>query len=57
MFFHVLKMAACLVEALQLGCIERIERALVLVVHGVTCRLIRLGRSCPNLNAQLHVRA
>lgn len=56
MFFHVLK-NGCLVEALQLGCIERIERALVLVVHGVTCRLIRLGRSCPNLDAQLHVRA
>ena len=54
MFFHVLK-NGCLVEALQLGCIERIERALVLymVVAWRIARLMRLGRSCPDLDAQL----
>jgi len=54
MFFHVLK-NGCLVEALQLGSIERIERALVLymIVAWRIARLMRLGRSCPDLNAQL----
>lgn len=53
-FFHVLK-NGCLVEALQLGSIERIERALVLymIVAWRIARLMRLGRSCPELDAQL----
>ncbi|CDS55102.1 Mobile element protein [Polaromonas sp. CG9_12] len=40
---------------LQLGSIEKIERALVLymVVAWRIARLMRLGRSCPDLNAQL----
>ena len=54
MFFHVLK-NGCRIEALQLGSIERIERALVLymVVAWRIARLMRLGRTCPELNAQL----
>lgn len=54
MFFHVLKNGCC-VEALQLGCVEKIERALVLymVVAWRIARLMRLGRSCPDLDAQL----
>ncbi len=54
MFFHVLK-NGCRIEALQLGSIEKIERALVLymVVAWRIARLMRLGRTCPNLNAQL----
>lgn len=54
MFFHVPK-NGCRVEALQLGCIERIERALVLymAVAWPIARLMRLGRSCPDLDAQL----
>lgn len=54
MFFHVLK-NGCRIEALQLGSIEKIERALVLymVVAWRIARLMRLGRSCPQLNAQL----
>lgn len=54
MFFHVLK-NGCRIEALQLGSIERIERALVLymVVAWRIARLMRLGRSCPDLDAQL----
>jgi len=54
MFFHVLK-NGCRVEALQLGSIERIERALVLymIVAWRIARLMRLGRSCPDLDAQL----
>ena len=54
MFFHVLK-NGCRIEALQLRCIEKIERALVLytVVAWRIARLMRLGRSCPDLDAQL----
>ena len=54
MFFHVLK-NGCRIEALQLGSIEKIERALVLymVVARRIARLMRLGRTCPDLNAQL----
>jgi hypothetical protein len=54
MFFHVLK-NGCRIEALQLGSIEKIERALVLymVVAWRIARLMRLGRSCPDLDAQL----
>ena len=41
--------------ALQLGCVERLERALVLymVVAWRIGRLMRLGRGCPDLDAQL----
>jgi len=54
MFFHVLK-NGCRIEALQLGCAGKIERALVLymVVAWRIARLMRLGRSCPELDAQL----
>ena len=54
MFFHVLK-NGCRIEALQLGSIEKIERALVLymVVAWRIARLMRLARTCPDLNAQL----
>jgi hypothetical protein len=54
MFFHVLK-NGCRIEALQLGHVDRIERALVLymVVAWRIARLMRLGRSCPDLDAQL----
>lgn len=54
MFFHVLK-NGCRIEALQLGCVDKIERALVLymVVAWRIARLMRLGRSCPDLDAQL----
>lgn len=52
--FDVLK-NACRVEALQLGAIERIERALALyvVVAWRIAHLMRLGRSCPDLDAAL----
>ena len=52
--FDVLK-NACRVEALQLGAIERIERALALylVVAWRIAYLMRLGRTCPDLDAQL----
>ena len=54
MFFHVLK-NGCRIEALQLGCVDKLERALVLymVVAWRIARLMRLGRSCPQLDAQL----
>ena len=54
MFFHVLKNGCC-IEALQLGSIETIERALVLhmIVAWRIARLMRLGRNCPDLDAQL----
>lgn len=52
--FNVLK-NACRVEALQLGTIERIERALALylVVSWRIAHLMRLGRTCPDLDATL----
>ncbi|MCW5222069.1 IS4 family transposase [Verminephrobacter aporrectodeae subsp. tuberculatae] len=54
MFFHVLK-NGCRIEALQLGSVSKIERAVVLymVVAWRIARLMRLGRSCPQLDAQL----
>jgi hypothetical protein len=54
MFFHVLK-NGCRVETLQLGRIQNIERAVVLymVVAWRIARLMRLGRSCPQLDAEL----
>ena len=54
MFFHVLK-NGCRIEAMQLGGIEKIERALVLymIVAWRIARLMRLGRSCPDLDADL----
>lgn len=54
MFFHVLK-NACKVEALQLSHMDRVERALVLymVVSWRIARLMRLGRTCPELDASL----
>lgn len=54
MFFHVLK-TGCKVEALQLSKMERVERALVLymVVAWRIARLMRLGRTCPELDTSL----
>ncbi|CAH0446601.1 IS4 family transposase ISAzo5 [Ralstonia pseudosolanacearum] len=54
MFFHVLK-TGCKVEALQLAQIDRVERALVLymIVAWRIARLMRLGRTCPDLDAVL----
>ena len=45
----------CRVEALQLASIDRIERALALfmVVAWRIARLMRLGRTCPDLDAGL----
>lgn len=54
MFFHVLK-TGCRVEALQLASQQKIERALALfmVVSWRIARLMRLGRTCPDLPASL----
>jgi hypothetical protein len=54
MLFHVCK-NACRVEALQLGTMARLERALAvfLVVSWRIARLMRLGRTCPDLPAEL----
>jgi hypothetical protein len=54
MLFNVLK-NGCQVEALQLGAIERLERALALylVVAWRIAWLMRTGRSCPDLEADL----
>ncbi|WP_197386457.1 IS4 family transposase [Ralstonia pseudosolanacearum] len=54
MLFNVLK-NGCRVEALQLGAIERLERALALylVVAWRIVHLMRMGRSCPDLDAEL----
>ncbi|MGA0588296.1 IS4 family transposase [Dyella sp. KRB-257] len=54
MFFHVLK-NGCKVEALQLASIDKLERALAvyLVVAWRIARLMRLGRSCPDLDVEL----
>ncbi len=55
-FFHVLK-NGCRVEALQLSTIERIERALAvfMVVAWRIARLMRLGRTCPDLRCRIAV--
>jgi hypothetical protein len=52
--FNVLK-NGCQVEELQLGTIERLERALALflVVAWRVTYLMRLGRTCPGLDADL----
>jgi Transposase Tn5 dimerisation domain/Transposase DNA-binding len=54
MFFNVLK-TGCKVEALQLASMPKIERALALymVVSWRIARLMRLGRTCPDLPATL----
>lgn len=54
LFFHVLK-NGCRVEALQLSTVDRLERALALfmVVAWRIARLMRLGRTCPDLDAAL----
>lgn len=54
LFFHVLK-NGCRVEALQLSTVQRLERALALfmVVAWRIARLMRLGRTCPDLEAAL----
>ncbi|RJG11337.1 IS4 family transposase [Massilia cavernae] len=53
-YFNVLK-NGCEVEALQLSAIDRIERALALfmVVAWRITNLMRLGRTCPDLDAAL----
>ena len=53
-FFHVLK-TGCRVEALQLASMPRIERALALfmVVSWRIAHLMRMGRTCPDLPADL----
>lgn len=55
---HVLK-NGCKVEALQLAQMDRVERALVLymVVAWRIARLMRLGRTCPELDAALFFEA
>ena len=54
MLFNVLK-NGCKVEELQLGTIERIERALALylIVAWRIAHLMRMGRTCPDLDARL----
>lgn len=54
MFFDVLKVG-CKVEKLQLGARERVEKALALymVVTWRIMYLMRLGRNCPELSADL----
>jgi hypothetical protein len=53
-FFLILK-EGCRVEALQLSTLERIERALALylMVAWRIARLMRLGRTCPEMDACL----
>ena len=53
-YFHVLK-NSCEVESLQLGAIDRLERALALfmVVAWRVTYLMRKGRTCPKLDATL----
>jgi hypothetical protein len=57
-YFHVLK-NGCKVEALQLSGIDRIERALALfmVVAWRVTYLMRIGRTCPDLDAALFFEA
>lgn len=52
--FNILK-NACRVEALQLGSIDQLERALALfmIVSWRIAHLMRLGRTCPDLDASL----
>ncbi|EDT38459.1 transposase, IS4 family [Burkholderia ambifaria MEX-5] len=52
--FNVLK-NGCRVEALQLGAMERLERALALflVVAWRVVHRMHMGRSCPDLDAEL----
>ena len=54
LLFHVVK-NACRVEALQLSTMARLERALAvfLVVGWRIARLMRLGRTCPDLPAEM----
>jgi len=54
LLFHIVK-NACRIEALQLSSVERLERAiaLYLVVAWRIARLMRLGRNCPELPAEL----
>lgn len=54
LFFHILK-NGCRIEALQLGHVAKIKRALALymVVSWRIDRLMRLGRTCPDLPAEL----
>jgi hypothetical protein len=54
MFFNVLK-NGCRVESMQLGTIEGIERALALymIISWRIAHLMRLGRTCPELDAKL----
>ena len=54
MLFHVFK-NGCKIEAIQLEHIDRIERALVLylIVAWRIARLMRLGRTCPDMDAEL----
>jgi hypothetical protein len=53
-FFHILK-NACKVEALQLSHIDKIERALALfmIVAWRIAHLMRLGRICPDFDANI----
>jgi hypothetical protein len=53
-YFHVLK-NGCEVETLQLGAVDRLERALALfmVVSWRITYLMRKGRTCPDLDATL----
>ncbi len=53
-YFNVLK-NGCSVEELQLGTVDRIERALALfmIVAWRIAYLMRMGRTCPDLDAAL----
>ena len=53
-FFKILK-SGCRVEALQLGTLERLERALVLylIIAWRILHLVTWGRDCPNLPCEV----
>lgn len=53
-FFRVVK-SGCRVEALQLGTVERLERALViyLIIAWRILHLVTLGRDCPHLPCEV----
>ena len=53
-FFNILK-NACQIEALQLSCSENLQRtiALFMVVAWRIAHLMRVGRACPDLPAQM----